>query len=148
MNVLFILGHPRTRSLCGALTDAYGKGASEAGAEVRRLGLATLDFDPHVHTLSPNQQAFENDILNARELILRAEHLVFVYPPWWGTMPALYRAAAETLLSGPRRTRRGGHPQHRRDPVWLCVPGPSRISKRTQPPANEPSRYAWDSQAR
>ena len=47
MNVLIILGHLRTDSLCGALTDAYGKGASEAGTEVRRPDLATLDFDPH-----------------------------------------------------------------------------------------------------
>jgi len=52
MNVLIILGHPRTDSLCGALTDAYGKGAREAGTEVHRLDLATLDFDPHVHTHS------------------------------------------------------------------------------------------------
>jgi putative NADPH-quinone reductase len=27
----------------------------------------------------------------ARELILWAEHLVFVYPTWWGTMPALLK---------------------------------------------------------
>lgn len=91
MNVLIILGHPRINSLCGALTDAYVKGASEAGTEVRRLDLATLDFDPDVHTLSPNQQAFEHDILEARELIRWAEHLVFVYPTWWGTMPALLK---------------------------------------------------------
>jgi len=56
MNVLIILGHPRTDSLCGALADAFGEGATEAGTAVRRLDLATLDFDPDVHTPSPNQQ--------------------------------------------------------------------------------------------
>lgn len=99
MNVLIILGHPRTNSLCGALTDAYVKGASEAGTEVRRLDLATLDFDPDVHTLSPNQQAFEHDILEARELIRWAEHLVFVYPTWWGTMPALLKGFLDRVLT-------------------------------------------------
>ena len=99
MNVLIVLGHPRTGSLCGALADAYGKGAQEAGAEVRRLDLAALDFDPHVHTVSPNQQAFEPDIRTARELIAWAEHLVFVYPTWWGTMPALLKGFLDRTMT-------------------------------------------------
>lgn len=99
MNVLIILGHPRTDSLCGALADAYGKGAHEAGTEVRRLDLATLDFDPDVHTASPNQQAFEADIRKARALILWAEHLVFVYPTWWGTLPALLKGFLDRVLT-------------------------------------------------
>lgn len=99
MNVLLILGHPRTDSLCGALADAFGKGAAEAGAAVRRLDLATLDFDLHLHTPSPNQQAFEADLLTARELIRWAEHLVFVYPTWWGTMPALLKGFLDRVLT-------------------------------------------------
>lgn len=99
MNVLVILGHPRTDSLCGALADAFGKGAIEAGAAVRRLDLATLDFDPDVHTPSPNQQAFEADLLTARDLIRWAEHLVFVYPTWWGTMPALLKGFLDRVLT-------------------------------------------------
>lgn len=99
MNVLIILGHPRTDSLCGALANAYGRGAIEAGTEVRQLDLATLDFDPQVRTISPNQQTFEDDILKARELILWAEHLVFVYPTWWGTMPALLKGFLDRVLT-------------------------------------------------
>src|SRR5690606_14559357 len=100
MNVLIILGHPRPDSLCGALASAYGKGASEAGTTtVRRLDLATLDFDPDVRTVSPNQQTFEDDIFEARELILWADHLVFVYPTWWGTMPALLKGFLDRVLT-------------------------------------------------
>jgi len=99
MNVLIILGHPRNASLCGALADAFGTGAREACAEVRRLDLATLQFDPDVHTVCPNQQPFEADILKARELILWAEHLVFVYPTWWGTMPALLKGFLDRVLT-------------------------------------------------
>ena len=99
MNVLIILGHPRTDSLCGALADAYDKGARAAGTEVRRLDLSTLDFDPDVHTPSPNQQAFEDDLCKARELILWAEHLVFVYPTWWGTLPALLKGFLDRTLT-------------------------------------------------
>jgi putative NADPH-quinone reductase len=82
MNVLIVLRHPRTDSLCRALARAYGEGAGEAGTKVRRLDLATIEFDPDGHTMSPSHQAFEDDIRRAQGLILWAEHLVFVYPTW------------------------------------------------------------------
>jgi 1,4-dihydroxy-2-naphthoate polyprenyltransferase len=99
MNVLIILGHPRRDSLCGALAEAFGRGAREAGTEVRWLDLATLNFDRDVHTIAPNQQPFEDDIFKARELILWADHLVFVYPTWWGTMPALLKGFLDRALT-------------------------------------------------
>jgi len=98
MNVLIILGHPRTDSLCGALAEAYAQGAREAGTEVRQLYLAQLDFDLHVHTISPSQQLLEDDVRKAQEMILWAEHLVFVYPTWWGTMPALLKGFLDRVL--------------------------------------------------
>ncbi|MDB5869370.1 MAG: ycaK [Polaromonas sp.] len=99
MNVLIILGHPRAASLCGALAGAYTEGARQAGVEVRRLDLGALDFDPYVRTESPRQQPFEDDLLRARALILWAEHLVFVYPTWWGTAPALLKGFLDRVLT-------------------------------------------------
>ena len=99
MKVLVILGHPRTDSLCGALADAYVDGARRAGAELRRLDLADMHFDPHVHTVSPNAQHFEPDIRRARELVAWADYLVFVYPTWWGTMPALLKGFLDRVMT-------------------------------------------------
>ncbi|ELY36619.1 NAD(P)H-dependent oxidoreductase [Natronorubrum tibetense] len=88
MNVLCILGHPRTESFCGALADAYREGAEEAGVEVRSLAVADLEFDPDVRAESPTDQHLEDDLRAAQRLIGWADHLAFVYPNWWGTMPA------------------------------------------------------------
>ncbi|WP_137291415.1 NAD(P)H-dependent oxidoreductase [Natronorubrum halophilum] len=88
MNVLIILGHPRTDSLCGALAEAYRDGALEAGVEVRALAVADCEFDPDVRAESPADQRMEPDLREAQERIRWADHLVFVYPNWWGTMPA------------------------------------------------------------
>ncbi|MFC4436308.1 MULTISPECIES: NAD(P)H-dependent oxidoreductase [Natrialbaceae] len=88
MNVLVILGHPRTDSFCGALATAYREGAREAGVDVRELAVADLEFDPDVHTESPEDQPLEDDLREAQREIEWADHLVFVYPNWWGTMPA------------------------------------------------------------
>lgn len=99
MNVLIILGHPRVDSYCGAIANAYSKGAREAGTQVRQLDIAKLNFDPNVHTISPNQQFIEDDLLKAQEMILWAEHLVFIYPTWWGTIPALLKGFLDRVLT-------------------------------------------------
>jgi 1,4-dihydroxy-2-naphthoate polyprenyltransferase len=97
--ILVILGHPRRDSFCGALADAYAEGAREAGHQVARLDLAELTFDPHVRLPSPRDQALEADLVRAQERILWADHLVFVYPTWWGTMPALLKGFLDRALT-------------------------------------------------
>ncbi|WP_375056799.1 NAD(P)H-dependent oxidoreductase [Zobellella sp. DQSA1] len=99
INVLVILGHPRADSFCGALAEAFCQGARAAGVQLRRLDLSELDFDPHLHTPSPNDQPLEDDLCRARELLLWADHLVIVYPTWWGTAPALLKGFLDRLMA-------------------------------------------------
>ena len=100
-NILVILGHPDSESYCGALADAYVQGATEAGATVKTLRLGDLDFDPILHKGYSEIQPLEPDLLMAQEQIAWAEHLVFVYPTWWATMPALLKGFIDrTFLPG------------------------------------------------
>jgi len=96
---LLILAHPRRDSLCGALFDAYAEGARQAGVECRELILSEMHFDPDVHAVSPEQQLLELDLLRAQQDIQWAEHLVFVYPTWWGTFPALLKGFLDRVLT-------------------------------------------------
>lgn len=98
MNVLLINGHPRSHSLSDGLLHAYEEGANEAGAEVRCIFVRELDFDPNVHFLPAHDQPMERDILQAQEFIDWADHVVFFYPTWWGTMPALLKAFLDRVL--------------------------------------------------
>jgi putative NADPH-quinone reductase/1,4-dihydroxy-2-naphthoate octaprenyltransferase len=99
MRCLLILAHPRRDSLCGALFDAYAEGARRAGVECRELILSEMHFDPDVHAVSPEQQPLEADLLRAQLDILWAEHLVFVYPTWWGTFPALLKGFLDRVMT-------------------------------------------------
>jgi putative NADPH-quinone reductase/1,4-dihydroxy-2-naphthoate octaprenyltransferase len=99
MRCLLILAHPRRDSLCGALFDACADGARQAGVECRELILSEMHFDPDVHTVSPEQQALEPDLLRAQRDIHWAEHLIFVYPTWWGTFPALLKGFLDRVLT-------------------------------------------------
>jgi len=99
MRCLLVLAHPRRDSLCGALFDAYAEGAREARVECRELILSELQFDPNVHTASPEQQPLESDLAQAQRDIAWAEHIVLVYPTWWGTFPALLKGFLDRVLT-------------------------------------------------
>lgn len=82
--ILVILGHPDSNSFCGAMANAYVEGASAAGSEVRMIAVGELSFDPVLHKGYNAIQELEPDLVAARESIMWAEHIVFVYPIWWG----------------------------------------------------------------
>ena len=90
-SILLILGHPAADSLCAALAQAYAEGARRAGHSVSVLHLRDLRFDPVLHEGYKQIQPLEPDLLAAQAAIRQAQHLVFIYPTWWGGMPALMK---------------------------------------------------------
>jgi 1,4-dihydroxy-2-naphthoate polyprenyltransferase len=99
MKVLIIAGHPRKDSFSKALADAYKEGALQAGALIKELVLADMKFNPNVITVSPQAQLAEQEVQQAQEFIDWADHLVFVYPTWWGTTPALLKGFLDRVFT-------------------------------------------------
>lgn len=96
--ILLILGHPSSDSLCAHLADAYASGATQAGCQVKQIRLGDLRFDPTLHEGYKRIQPLEDDLVKAQEAITWAEHLVFVYPTWWGAMPALLKGFIDRVF--------------------------------------------------
>lgn len=96
--ILVILGHPANKSFCGALADSYVKGAEAAGNEVRLISLGNLSFDPVLHNGYATIQELEPDLVTAQAAITWAQHIVFVYPIWWGAMPALLKGFIDRVF--------------------------------------------------
>ncbi len=109
--ILLILGSPKRTSLCHALAEAYAQGARSEGHVVRLLALGEMSFDPILHEGYDQSQTLEPDLLDAQRQIHWAEHLVFVYPVWWGGVPALLKGFLDRVLlpgfafkyTGPQR---------------------------------------------
>ena len=100
-HILVILGHPAADSLCAAMARAYAEGAQQQGAEVRCLNVDQLAFDPILRAGYRGNQPLEPDLQAARADITWANHLVWVYPIWWGAMPALLKGFIDrTFLPG------------------------------------------------
>ncbi|CAN7581229.1 NAD(P)H-dependent oxidoreductase [Mesorhizobium amorphae] len=98
--ILIVVGHPDPSPdrLCRGLANAYGEGAEKAGHAVRRVDLAAINF-PMLRTMQEFEHgAVPDDLKDAAEAIVWAEHIVFVFPLWLGTMPALLKAFLEQVM--------------------------------------------------
>ena len=92
MNVLVINGHPNPEGYCTALAGAYrDAAASQASAKVREIDLSRSAFNLNLKYGYRQRTELEDELREAQELIRWADHLVFVYPTWWGTMPAVLK---------------------------------------------------------
>lgn len=96
--ILVILGHPDSDRFCSAIATSYLEGASQAGNEVRRISVGDLSFDPVLHKGYAKIQELEPDLVAAQEAITWAQHIVFVYPTWWGGMPALLKGFIDRVF--------------------------------------------------
>lgn len=97
-NILVINGHPDPDSFNAALAAAYAEGATGSGAEVRSIELSRIAFNPNLSFGYRKRTELEPDLLRAQELIKQADHLVFVYPIWWGAMPALLKGFIDRVF--------------------------------------------------
>ncbi|NRS50610.1 NAD(P)H-dependent oxidoreductase [Brevibacillus sp. HB2.2] len=101
MNILVIIGHPDPESYCSALAHAYMQGAAGKAAQIRTIDLSQIAFDPNLKYGYRKRTELEDDLKEAQDLIRWADHLVIVYPTWWGTMPAILKGFFDrVLLSG------------------------------------------------
>ncbi|PIO00272.1 NADPH:quinone reductase [archaeon CG10_big_fil_rev_8_21_14_0_10_43_11] len=96
--VLIIIGHPQHESFSHTLARAYKKGAQSAHASVRIIDVRTLEFDPVLWEGYGGTQVFEHDLEAAQAHITWADHIVFVYPTWWGGLPALLKGFVERVF--------------------------------------------------
>ena len=82
------VGHPREASLSHGMADAYQTAAEAEGAEVRRMNLHDMVFDPDLTEGYHARKTLEPCLEEWRENTSWANHLVWAYPQWWGGMPA------------------------------------------------------------
>ncbi len=98
--VVITQGHPDPAGhhLLHAMADAYAEGATAAGHQVRRIEVSRLEF-----SLLRTQSEFETGALpptlvQARDDMRWAEHWVFLFPLWHGTMPAQFKGFLEHIF--------------------------------------------------
>lgn len=96
--ILVIKSHPKEDSYCHVLADNYIRGVNEAGKDIRTINLIDLRLEEFIKYEHNGKPELSSDLLEAQKLITWADHLVFVYPNWWASPPALLKLFIEIVF--------------------------------------------------
>jgi NAD(P)H dehydrogenase (quinone) len=118
MNVLIVYAHPEPGSFNGALKDAAVAALTEAGHQVQVSDLYAMSFDPvvrteqfpqraeaaHFHLQREQRHAAETgsiaaDVAAEHAKLLWADLIIFQFPLWWGSMPAIMKGWIDRVFS-------------------------------------------------
>lgn len=117
MNTLIVYAHPEPRSLNGSLKDLAVSTLEAAGHEVRVSDLYAMgwkavadaaDYGPHADSplriARDSGRAFEAgdltpDVRAEQEKLLWADTVVFQFPLWWYTMPAILKGWVDRVFT-------------------------------------------------
>lgn len=91
--ILLILGHPDPNSFNGAIFQSIAEGfkSTQSAHTLQAVRLADLHFQLNLAHGYNSRTELEPDLLEMQTKIKEADHIVFVYPTWWGQMPALLK---------------------------------------------------------
>jgi len=107
------VGHPAAQSLSHGLMEAYEEGAASQGAEIRRMNISQMDFNPNLENGYKTRQDHEPALKQWQENLLWCDHTCWAYPMWWASMPAKMKGVIDrALLPG------FGFAYHENDPFW------------------------------
>ena len=107
------VGHPRENSLSHGFADAYQAAAEAEGAEVRRMNLHDMQFDMDLTYGYHSRKTLEPCLEEWRENLTWCEHTAWIYPYWWGSMPAKMKGVIDrSFLPGFAMQ------YHENDPWW------------------------------
>ncbi len=95
---LIINGHPNQDSLCTSLAKSYEEGAKSKNHSIKTIHLSELQFSPILSYGYQQRTELESDLLYAWDEIIKADHIVWVYPNWWGTYPALLKGFIDRVF--------------------------------------------------
>ena len=99
MNILVINGHPDKESYCQAIFQTIVENIDSKRHELEMINLNEEEFDPVLRY--GYRQRMEDDpfILRSQSLIQWADHLIFVYPIWWSSMPSLLKGWIDRVFT-------------------------------------------------
>ncbi|WP_330463638.1 NAD(P)H-dependent oxidoreductase [Metamycoplasma gateae] len=97
MNVYLIMAHPTKESFNNSLAEAYEAKLKTLGKNVKKINLIDLELNPILIKNNQDEKQL-NIIKEEQEKIKWADEIVFFYPLWWGSIPALLKGYIDNVF--------------------------------------------------
>lgn len=110
MKTLIVFNHPYEKSYCNAILDAVQSGLEKGSHQIDLIHLDKDNFDPVMRgkDLAAFAKARNNaadaytildpQVMEYKNRLEEAEHLVFIFPIWWELMPALTKGFVDKVI--------------------------------------------------
>lgn len=101
MKTLIIVAHPKQESFSFAMANKYKELALAKGYEVDLIDLYSTKYQQPFFTFEDANDIEQTpEMIYFQERISWADELVFVFPYWWGSMPAILKNFIDWNFSG------------------------------------------------
>ena len=99
-NILIIVAHPKEESFSFAMANTYKENAERKGNSVEMLDLYRDSHQQAFFTYEDaNTLTADDAMMYYQEKVTKADEIVFVFPYWWGSFPAILKNFFDWNLS-------------------------------------------------
>ncbi len=102
MNVLIIYAHPNPSSFNHAVLEQMKLGFIEGNHNIQVIDLYKENYNPVLNFNDVNSRSDQENtpyLKVYQNYIMEAQHLVFLYPVWWYSMPAILKGFLDRVFS-------------------------------------------------
>lgn len=102
MRTTIVFNHPYEGSFCNAILNAVTNGLRKANHDIDLIYLDKEDFNPIM--TSNDLKAFldkkpiDPKVIEYKQKLEKADHLIFIFPIWWELMPALTKGFIDKVI--------------------------------------------------
>lgn len=102
MKYCIVYCHPYEKSYCSSVLKSVTSGLEKAGHDYDVIDLIKDNFNPVMTSADllafRNRKAVDEQAIGYIGRIKQADHMVFVFPIWWGLMPAIMKGFVDKVI--------------------------------------------------
>ena len=136
-NALIIYAHPKTGGYCEAILEETKAVLAAKNVPAEIIDLYALNYNPVLldeEHYTRGKKTVSQQTASFQGMIMKSDLMIFIYPLWWGTMPAILKGFFDrTMVAGFGYEYRRGVPigllNGKKAIVMFTSGGPALFSK-------------------
>lgn len=137
MKVVVVFNHPYEGSYCNAILNSVIRGLSHAGHEADIIHLDNENFNPVMTARDlkafKDKHPLDPKVIEYKNRLEQADHLLFIFPIWWELMPALMKGFIDKVIFPGVAYDYANASNTRMTPLWTKMKGVTMITTMNTP---------------